>query len=281
MVSIHFMLLTLLAIFTGPALGTGRTNHGRVGRKPVILVVMIISAVLTALVIVVERGVGLMILAGLMGTVMFSVNALTGGGPGPGGPASASGRSDRDDPAGRRRRRQHWRRRRHRQVPAPAWSLPGGQPGAHGPGVPGGGYRTHGEPGGLRVPAAGPGVCLRHRPWEHRHPRGVILAPAGGQRPVPAFPGAARHGHLAPPLQRHCGRYHRPAHRRRAAAHHIVADGASGGDVPHAGHRAAAVGLPLERGRSEGADGGGEGARVRRPDRRLRQAAPGARAARC
>ena len=91
------------------------------------------------------------------------------------------------------------------------------------------------------------------------------------------FPGAARHGHLAPPLQRHCGRYHRPAHRRRAAAHHIVADGASGGDIPHAGHRAAAVGLPLERGRSEGADGGGEGARVRRPDRRLRQAAPGAR----
>ena len=58
---------------------------------------------------------------------------------------------------------------------------------------------------------------------------GVLLAPAGGQRPVPAFPGAARHGHLAPPLQRHCGRYHRPAHRRRAAAHHFVADGASGG----------------------------------------------------
>ena len=38
---------------------------------------MIISTVLTALVIVVERGIGLMILAGLMGTVMFSVNALT------------------------------------------------------------------------------------------------------------------------------------------------------------------------------------------------------------
>ena len=66
----------------------------------------------------------------------------------------------------------------------------GAQPGAHGPGNLVAGARTHGEPGGLRVPA-----CW---PWGLPPPWG-LLAPAGGQRPVPAFPGAAWHGHLAPP----------------------------------------------------------------------------------
>ena len=74
MVGVHFSLLTALAIFTGPAIGR---FSDRVGRRPVIVVVMIISAVLTALMILVQDGLTFTLLVALTGTVMFSINALT------------------------------------------------------------------------------------------------------------------------------------------------------------------------------------------------------------
>ena len=74
MVGVHFSLLTALAIFTGPAIG--RLSDS-VGRRPVIVAVMIISAVLMALLILVQDGLTFTLLVALMGTVMFSINALT------------------------------------------------------------------------------------------------------------------------------------------------------------------------------------------------------------
>jgi MFS family permease len=74
MVGVHFSLLTALAIFTGPAIG--RLSDS-VGRRPVIVVVMIISAVIMALLILAQDGITFTLLVALMGTVMFSINALT------------------------------------------------------------------------------------------------------------------------------------------------------------------------------------------------------------
>ena len=74
MVGIHFSLLTVLAIFTGPAIG--RLSDS-VGRKSVIIAVMLFSAVIAGLMIVVGQGIGFTVLVILMGSVMFSINALT------------------------------------------------------------------------------------------------------------------------------------------------------------------------------------------------------------
>lgn len=74
MMSIHMMLLTLLAIVTGPLVGL---LSDRLGRKLVIFWVMAISAILMLLFVLAERGPALLVLAVLTGTVMFTVNAIT------------------------------------------------------------------------------------------------------------------------------------------------------------------------------------------------------------
>jgi MFS family permease len=74
MMSLHYSLLTLPAIVTGPLVGR---LSDRIGRRAVILNVMVVSAVLMALFLIVERGPALLVLAALTGTVMFTINAIT------------------------------------------------------------------------------------------------------------------------------------------------------------------------------------------------------------
>ena len=73
MQGVHLSLLTAAAIVCGPLIGV---LSDRIGRKPVMVGVMAISAVLAGLMIVGNSGVSLMLLVALLGTVMFSINSL-------------------------------------------------------------------------------------------------------------------------------------------------------------------------------------------------------------
>ncbi|PZC47310.1 MAG: putative arabinose efflux permease, MFS family [Chloroflexi bacterium] len=73
MVGVHFGLLTALAIVTGPFIG--RTSD-RIGRKPVIVTIMAISAVLVSLIALADGGWVFTVLVLLLGSVMFSVSSL-------------------------------------------------------------------------------------------------------------------------------------------------------------------------------------------------------------
>ena len=73
MQGVHLSLLTAAAIVCGPLIGV---LSDRIGRKPVMVGVMAVSAVLASLMIVGNSGVSLMLLVALLGTVMFSINSL-------------------------------------------------------------------------------------------------------------------------------------------------------------------------------------------------------------
>ena len=73
MQGVHLSLLTAAAIVCGPLIGV---LSDRIGRKPVMVGVMAVSAVLASLMIVGNSGVSLMLLIALLGTVMFSINSL-------------------------------------------------------------------------------------------------------------------------------------------------------------------------------------------------------------
>ena len=73
MQGVHLSLLTAAAIVCGPLIGV---LSDRIGRKPVMVGVMAISAVLASLMIVGNSGVPLILLVALLGTVMFSINSL-------------------------------------------------------------------------------------------------------------------------------------------------------------------------------------------------------------
>lgn len=73
MVGLHVSLLTGLGIITGPLLG-GLSD--RVGRKRVVLGVMGASAVLAAGMGLVGQGLGLTVLVGLMGAILYGANPI-------------------------------------------------------------------------------------------------------------------------------------------------------------------------------------------------------------
>ena len=73
MQGVHLSLLTAAAIVCGPLIGV---LSDRIGRKPVMVGVMAVSAVLAGLMIIGNSGVPLLLLVALLGTVMFSINSL-------------------------------------------------------------------------------------------------------------------------------------------------------------------------------------------------------------
>ena len=73
MQGVHLSLLTAAAIVCGPLIGV---LSDRIGRKPVMVGVMAVSAVLASLMIVGNSGAALIVLVALLGTVMFSINSL-------------------------------------------------------------------------------------------------------------------------------------------------------------------------------------------------------------
>jgi MFS family permease len=70
---LHLSLLQGMSIIFGPSWGL---LSDRWGRKPVILFIMIASAMITGLMIIFDQGFGLTTLIVLMGTLMYSVNSL-------------------------------------------------------------------------------------------------------------------------------------------------------------------------------------------------------------
>lgn len=73
MQGVHLSLLTAAAIVCGPLIGV---LSDRIGRKPVMIGVMVLSAAIASLMIVGNEGLTLSVLVACMGTVMFSINSL-------------------------------------------------------------------------------------------------------------------------------------------------------------------------------------------------------------
>jgi len=73
MQGIHLSLLTAAAIVCGPLIGV---LSDRIGRKPVMIGVMGISAAIASLMIIGNEGLTLSVLVACLGTVMFSINSL-------------------------------------------------------------------------------------------------------------------------------------------------------------------------------------------------------------
>ena len=73
-IGIHISLLTAVAIFSGPLFGS---LSDKMGRGPVIFLIMAASTVIMSFMIFFDNGITLAILVALAGIFMFSVNSLT------------------------------------------------------------------------------------------------------------------------------------------------------------------------------------------------------------
>ena len=73
-IGIHVSLITVVAIVSGPLFGS---LSDKMGRGPVIFLIMAFSTVVASLMIIFNEGITLAILVALAGIFMFSVNSLT------------------------------------------------------------------------------------------------------------------------------------------------------------------------------------------------------------